>query len=67
MRGQSMKQTTMNDYLPKPRCTTPIREDYERACELEGVNLNSNIRKMVMDFTKAVFRRHGIKATNVPR
>lgn len=57
-----MKPSTMNDYLPKPRCTTPIREDYEKACQLEGVNLNSQMRALAVDFTKAVFRRHGVKA-----
>jgi len=53
-----MKPDTMNDYLPKPRCSTRIREDYERACEMEGVNVNSHLRKLAVDFTKATFRKH---------
>lgn len=46
-----------NDSLPRPRCTTKERADYEEACKLEGVNVNSNAREVIMRWVAGVFKK----------
>ena len=50
-----------SDSLPRPRCSPQERADYEKACKLEGVNHNANIRTLAMEWVTRIFRKHGAK------
>lgn len=57
-----MKVTPLkNDSLPRPRCTPKEREDYEKACKLEGVNVNVNMRTLALEWVIRIFKKHSAK------
>ena len=51
-----------SDSLPRPRCSPDERADYDAACKLEGVNVNSNMRTLAMNWIASVFKKHGTKS-----
>lgn len=49
------------DSLPRPRCSPQERADYNKACELEQVNVNQNARSVLMAWVSRIFKKHGIE------
>jgi len=50
-----------SDSLPRPRCSPSERQDYEKACKLECVNVNSNMREIAIEWVRRVFKKHSVK------
>ena len=53
-----------SDSLPRPRCSPNERAEYDEACRLEKVNVNSNARDVLMRWVKSIFKKHGIEASD---
>lgn len=58
-------QPIKTDNLPRARCTPEERSDYDQACKLENVNINSNARDVIMDWVKRIFKKHGVESKRV--
>lgn len=57
--GACVKITPIkSDSLPRPRCSPSERADYDAACKLEGVNVNSNMRTLALNWITSVFKKH---------
>lgn len=57
-----MKVTPIkSDNLPRPRCSPQEREAYNRACQMEGVNVNQNMRTIALEWIAKIFKKHGGK------
>lgn len=50
-----------SDSLPRPRCTPAERAEYDKACELEKVNVNSNARDIILQWARRILNKHGVK------